>query len=147
MAKRYRNIHARVMGNARPVRQSKPMPQTQGGVINLSAKLDRQLRVGKFTTADPGNLEIIYIENKGKAFCELTIGVDDETRVLPAASSHPVGMELTAILRYSTGGTATISGLQAGTVLLAAQGDMAMFVVSVAGDTRVWRLAYATVLP
>lgn len=108
--------------------------------------LDQTLRAGLLTTPDPNASGIIPLELKGRAYCELTVGADPETRTLPAASGHPVGLELTIILRHTAGGTATIEGLDTGTIILSADGDLATCIVSIAGNTKIWKFAYGTVV-
>ena len=113
-------------------------PVASNGHKRFAFALDQQLRAGLLTTPDSGDGNTIYVELKGKSFCELTVGAADETRALPAATGYAVGTELTAILRYSAGGTATISGSNDGPVELIEEGDLAVFVVSAAGAVTVW---------
>lgn len=129
-------------GTARRALPAGPKPS---GGKRFGFALDQSLRAGLLTTPDPGNGNTIYVEFKGKSFCELTVGAADETRALPAAAGYAVGTELIVILRYSAGGTATITGSVDGNLELTAIGDLGIFVVSAAGATSAWRTTYPTI--
>lgn len=112
------------------------------GIYSFAGSIDRQLRVGKFHSPDPGNGNTIVVETKYKSFCELKVGLSNESRTLPLVTAYAVGTELVVLLRESAGGTATITGSTDGSLELMAESDLGIFVVSIADETKVWRTQY-----
>lgn len=101
------------------------------------SSLDAAYRNGIADCTDPGSGGTLTFENKGIAVFEIeTAGA--ESRALDSAAAYGVGTEL-VIVHETAGGALTITGAESSVVLPTA-GDVAVFRVSKAAGTRVWRL-------
>jgi len=105
----------------------------------LPLALSKCLSAGFFAVDDPGASGTISIERgKGtRVICQVVTAAA-ESRVLPTASSLPVGQEILVILQ-TDGGNLTITGA-AESVVLDSGGDYALFVVVDNAGTRAWRV-------
>lgn len=87
---------------------------------------------------DPGASGTIAWTNKGYAICPV-VTAGTESRVLPGASSYPVGTRLLVIFK-TDGGNLTITGSDQ-TIVLTDEGHCVEFVVVDNDGTRAWRVA------
>lgn len=108
----------------------------------IPLRTDQALRNGFHDVADPGASGTISFHNKGMAICKV-ITATAESRALPSATGYAVGTHLIVIL--TTAGDLSITGGADGTVVLTTAGEVAEFVVSVAGSTNEWRQIIASV--
>jgi hypothetical protein len=103
---------------------------------NLFQLIDVALRLGAADVKDPGSGGTITINNKGMAICLVTTA-GAESRILNAASELPINQRILVIL-VTAGGALTIDSDDSD-VILSSAGDVAEFVVSFNGTSKVWK--------
>lgn len=107
----------------------------------LPIAIDRVLRSGFFRVADPGASGTFSWSNKGVVFSFVTTA-GAENRALPPAVSYPDGQLLVVFARTLVGAV-TITGAEVSQVL-SSQGDFAVFMVTTANGTHVWKTLEST---
>lgn len=106
--------------------------------------LDTMLRNGFATVRDPGASGTLAFANKGLAIFEI-VSAGAESRALESATNYAVGTRV-LVVGKTLGGDVTITGAESSIVLTDA-GNVAEFVVSLSGNTKVWRLVSYAATP
>jgi hypothetical protein len=91
---------------------------------------------------DPGASGTISFDPKGFAICQV-VTAGAETRTLESATNHAIGTELWVIGQTIVTSLA-INGASNGSPVLVNGGDVAVFVVSVSGSTKIWLVKEST---